>query len=174
MATSEVMATFFALLLTGGIIGMVGLWFAPARYPQFAQLKQATLPLMAFVAAGATAGSLYFSEVAGFIPCELCWLQRVAMYPMAILLPMAAARRDWALLPYVLALSTAGLLVSAYHVQLQWFPDQGSFCEAVNPCTGRWVEGLGFMTIPQMAGLSFVILTGLSTLSLIHPPQEAP
>jgi disulfide bond formation protein DsbB len=137
-------------------------------------LTEAALPLAAAVAVGATAGSLYFSESAGFVPCELCWFQRIAMYPMSVILVLAALRRDRSVLPYALALSVIGLGISAYHIQLQLFPDQGSFCDATNPCTGRWVEAFGWMTIPQMAGLSFALIASLSALAILTPPKELP
>ena len=38
--------------------------------------------LFAFVVvATATLGSLFYSEIAGFEPCKLCWFQRIFMYP---------------------------------------------------------------------------------------------
>lgn len=116
------------------------------------------MTIAAAVAVGATPGSLYFSEVAGFNPCDMCWVQRIFMYPLAIILPIAGARRDRAALPYALALAVIGLGVSAYHVQLQLFPDQSTSCDLLNPCSAKWVEALGFATIPTMAGMSFVLI----------------
>jgi disulfide bond formation protein DsbB len=124
------------------------------------------------VATGATLGSLYFSESAGFVPCELCWFQRIAMYPLAIILGVAVMRRDRTVLPYALTLSVIGLGISAYHVQLQLFPEQSSFCEATNPCSGRWVEAFGWLTIPQMAGLSFALIALLASLAILAPDKD--
>ena len=165
------MATFFGVMLLGAAAGTT---VATGRRSSRSALTEAALPLAAAVAVGATAGSLYFSESAGFVPCELCWFQRIAMYPMSVMLPLAALRRDRSVLPYALALSVIGLGISAYHTQLQLFPDQGSFCDATNPCTGRWVEVFGWMTIPQMAGLSFALIASLSSLAILTPPKELP
>lgn len=162
-------ATFFGLILLGGAIGTI---VALARPATRSQLRRAAVPLGALVAAGAMAGSLYFSESAGYIPCELCWFQRIAMYPLAILLAIAAVRRDRSILPYATVLASLGLLVSAYHIQLQLWPDQSSFCDVTNPCSGRWVEAFGWMTIPQMAGLSFAMIAVITASAWIPLPHR--
>lgn len=170
---TEQVATFFGMMLLGGVVGAL---IAAARRHTRASLGEAALPVAAAVAVGATLGSLYFSESAGFVPCELCWFQRIAMYSTAVILTLAALRRDRAVLPYALTLSLLGLAVSAYHIQLQLFPDQSSFCEAANPCSAQWVEAFGWMTIPQMAGLSFALIASVTALSMQETsmliPQE--
>ena len=158
-------SNFIALTLVIGVVAIgVGLTNRSTR----AGVIGMALPLIALAAAGATAGSLYFSEHAGYIPCELCWFQRIAMYPLAIIMPLAAWKRDHSALRYSLALSVFGAAVSTYHVQLQLFPDQGSFCELSNPCTAEWVKAFGWMTIPQMAGLTFVFIAVMSVAGLRH------
>jgi disulfide bond formation protein DsbB len=167
--STDAVANFFALLLVGGAVGVVALL---ARRGTREALTESALPLAALVAAGAMGGSLYFSEVADFIPCELCWFQRIAMYPLAVVLTLAAVRRDRAILPYAATLAGAGLLISLYHVQLQAFPDQGSFCELANPCSESWVEALGFMTIPQMAAIAFALVLALTITALLHNRED--
>jgi disulfide bond formation protein DsbB len=161
---SAQMATFFGLILLGGAAGLL---LAVSRSQYRASIAESAVPLAAAVATGATLGSLYFSESAGFVPCELCWFQRIAMYPLAIILGVAVMRRDRTVLPYALTLSVIGLGISAYHVQLQLFPEQSSFCEAANPCSGRWVEAFGWLTIPQMAGVSFALIALLASLAIL-------
>ena len=170
MSPDEV-ANFFGLMLLGGVVGLVAL---AARPGTRAALADAGLGLVATVAAGATLGSLYFSERAGFVPCELCWFQRIAMYPLAVILTIAAVRNDDRIGVYALPLAGAGLAVAIYHVQLQWFPDQSSFCEVTNPCSGRWVEAFGWMTIPQMAGISFTLVIGLLVASRVLHTNHDP
>lgn len=120
------------------------------------------------------AASLWFSEVAHFPPCELCWYQRIAMYPLAVVLPIAAVRRDAGIRTYGLVLAALGLAVSAWHIFIETFPDRDpGGCDPTNPCTIRWVEGLGFWTIPRMAALSFCLI--IAALVLDRPPrQESP
>ena len=79
-------------------------------------------------------GSLYFSEVAHFVPCRLCWYQRIAMYPLVLLLGIATLRRDRGIRLYAIPLAAIGAAVSIYHVQLERFPDQASFCSLEAPC----------------------------------------
>ncbi len=113
------------------------------------------------VAATSTAGSLYYSEVAHFTPCELCWYQRIAMYPLAVLLGTALLRRRADVAAFVLPLAVGGAAVSAYHYQLQAFPDQGSTCEPGASCAYRWVEQFGFISIPLMALAGFAAVAAL-------------
>lgn len=157
------MPEFFALTLLGACAALVAALFAR---PLRTFIENTALPLAAIVATGATLGSLYFSEVREFVPCELCWFQRIAMYPLAPILAVAAVRDDNEIGRYVLPLSAIGGLVSLYHVQLQLFPDQSSTCSPTAPCSSKWVEALGWMTIPQMAALSFAIITVLVSVSL--------
>lgn len=112
------------------------------------------------VAAVATTGSLWFSEGANFPPCELCWYQRIAMYPLVVVLGVRLFRTDTrGLRLAALGLVLAGLVVNAWHVTIETFPDldTGS-CDAAVPCTLRWVEGLGVFTIPRLATVAFVLV----------------
>jgi disulfide bond formation protein DsbB len=115
----------------------------------------------------ATAGSLYFSEVAGFEPCRLCWYQRIAMYPLVILLGVAAARRERAGSFYVIAMALIGALVSSYHVALEWFPslDSGA-CSATTPCTLIWFRMFGFISLPTLALTAFGLILALMAVRL--------
>lgn len=127
------------------------------------------LRLAAFVAVVATAGSLFMSEVRGFTPCELCWYQRIAMYPLAVILPVAAARGDRQVWRYVVPVALIGLTVSIYHVQLEWFPDQDHLaCSLDVPCTVIWFREFGYITIPMMAGSAFAAIVALLGLGARH------
>ena len=125
------------------------------------------------VAVVATAGSLWFSKGAHFPPCELCWYQRIAMYPLSVILPLSAWRRDLSIRLYAIVLAGAGLSVSAWHNLIETFPslDTGG-CDPTNPCTLRWVAGLGFWTIPRMAFVAFCLV--LAALLLDTPDLDAP
>ena len=164
------MATFFALILLGSAAALV------AAMAMGGPLRDAvvdlSLPLAGLVAAGATAGSLYFSEVADFVPCEMCWYQRIAMYPLAPILAIAAFRGDRQIGNYVLPIAVIGAGISIYHVQLQLFPDQGSSCSLATPCTAKWVEALGFATIPVMALISFLLVITLTLTARSSPMKE--
>jgi len=113
------------------------------------------------VALTATVGSLIYSEVIHFEPCRLCWFQRIAMYPMAVVLLVGAIRREYQVKYYALPLSVAGLAISIYHYLMEVFPSlEGGSCGVVS-CSARLVEIFGFISIPFMAGAGFMVITVL-------------
>lgn len=124
------------------------------------------VPLAFAVALTATLGSLYYSGIAHFRPCRLCWWQRIMMYPLVPILAIATIKRDRVGALYALPLTGGGLGYAAYHTQLRWFPDQGSSCEAEAACTSVWVNTFGFISIPFMAGAGFLAIFALLALHL--------
>lgn len=176
MAASDAPETIFTLLIAFGFVATGLVWLVGSVEARD-EFRLLALPLAALVAVGAMFGSLYFSEVRNFTPCELCWYQRIAMYPLAVLLPIAAWRRDRTFVPYALVAASIGAVVSIYHYQLQVYPDQGSSCDASGPCSFRWVEVFGFVSIPMLALGSFVLIAALLAISIQRPPpaeEEAP
>lgn len=115
------------------------------------------------VALVATLGSLYFSEVVGYIPCDLCWYQRIFMYPLVFLLTVAYLRKDNQISIYVLPLSIIGLCISLFHYgkQQEWFGSLADGCTIV-PCTTVYINWFGFITIPFLAFTAFLIITILN------------
>ncbi|MDU0331736.1 MULTISPECIES: disulfide oxidoreductase [Paenibacillus] len=114
------------------------------------------------VAMVATAGSLYLSEVLHYEPCRLCWFQRIFMYPQVILLGIAAYKNDRHIIPYVLPLSIIGGMISIYHYSEQKIPALAKLlpCKIGVPCNVDYLgQGwLGFITIPFMALVAFVLI----------------
>lgn len=116
------------------------------------------------VALIATLGSLYFSEVLKFIPCELCWYQRIFMYPQVFLLGMAFVRKQFIIARYTLMLSIIGGTISLYHYFIQkvpFFRNTAPSCSIV-PCTGDYLNWLGFITIPLLALIAFIFISVIS------------
>jgi disulfide bond formation protein DsbB len=165
-----VVATFLALLALTALAGLV-LIFVLAVMGRLEPIRAAVGPgalWLAFaVALTATAGSLYFSEVAGLEPCTLCWYQRIAMYPLVLILGVAAWRGDWGVRRYAAPLAAIGAVVATYHVALQRLPGLPSTgCSLTAPCSAIDLERFGFVTIPFMALVAFAaILTVLFTLA---------
>lgn len=150
----------FALLLIGGLASVtVVMIFDPAGLR--ARFEGFALPLAWVVAVGATAGSLWYSEVKNFVPCDFCWYQRIAMYPLAVVLARVPWHRGAAAARYLLPLPVIGAAVSIYHYQLQLFPEQSSSCSVSVPCTGKWIEVWGFVTIPLLALGAFALIVML-------------
>lgn len=179
MSTDQV-SLFLALLAVTAQAGAIALAVTlavralrpGAAWPHqaLAAVRPAALVLAATVAIVATLGSLYYSEVADFPPCRLCWFQRIGMYPLALLLPIAAWRRDPQVRWYGLPLALVGGAISVYHMVIERNPSlESGACEATNPCSIIWVEELGYLTIPTMALSGFVIIALLLAL-----PKEAP
>lgn len=109
----------------------------------------------------AMGGSLYFSEQMGFIPCTLCWYQRILMYPLTIILGIAFYKNDKQIYSYVLPLSIIGMCTSAYHYALQKIPSINEFsaCTSGVPCSGQYINWFHFITIPFLALIAFTIIT---------------
>ena len=148
----------FTVLVGGSFLIWIGAFTFSKGYLR-KELREITLELATMIATGATLGSLYFSEIRNFVPCEYCWYQRIAMYPLALILLIATIRRDKNITPYALTLSLAGFGISAYHYQLQLFPEQSSSCGLDAACTYRWIEVFGFVTIPLLALTSFAFVS---------------
>lgn len=120
--------------------------------------------LIFLVSLVAMCGSLFFSEVLKYEPCKLCWYQRVIMYPMVIISVMTVINKTYKNAYLILVMSIIGLSTSTYHYLLQHIPSmqqQGSACGLI-PCTGIYINWLGFITIPFLAGTAFAIIMGLS------------
>nr|WP_050182258.1 disulfide oxidoreductase [Domibacillus robiginosus] len=132
-------------------------------------LKKENLLFTAWAASfTAMLGSLYFSEVVGYEPCELCWYQRILMYPLVLILGIAIARKDIKAAVYSLALSGIGGLISLYHYGIQkidFLSDAAPVCGRV-PCTGMYINWFGFITIPFLALIAFTIIFVSSLLIL--------
>lgn len=137
--------------------------------------KRENLLFLAFAAALiAMFGSLYFSEIRQYEPCELCWYQRIIMYPFVVLLGIATVRKDYAIAFYTMILSAIGGMISLYHYGLQkltFLADAAPACGRV-PCTGQYINWLGFITIPFLALTAFIIVFVCSFLIWKQTKEE--
>ncbi len=117
--------------------------------------------LLAFlVALFSTLGSLFYSQIAGFEPCDLCWFQRIFMYPGVVLLGLALLKKDSRIVDYMLSLSVIGFLISLYHNYI-YYGGNGSSCQVFGrgvSCVKRYVFEFGYVTIPMMAATSFLLV----------------
>lgn len=150
-------------LVALGVTVVASVMLVTRRVPRWA--AELALPLAATIATVTTVGSLYYSEVAGFAPCTLCWYQRIAIYPQVIVLWVAAARRDTSVWLTSTLLAALGVAISAWHIVIERNPALAGPCDPANPCAIKWVEEFGVLTIPTMAaiaGLSFIALTLLA------------
>jgi disulfide bond formation protein DsbB len=124
-------------------------------------------PYVAFVAAlTGTLGSLYYSEIASFVPCTLCWYQRILMYPLVLITLVGIIKQDEGVPGYVLPFSLAGIAVSTYHYLIQaGIVNHSAACTVGVPCGLRYVTYFGFVAIPLLALVSFAIISGVMFIS---------
>ncbi|TDQ36395.1 disulfide oxidoreductase [Aureibacillus halotolerans] len=116
------------------------------------------------VAVVAMAGSLVFSEVMKFVPCSLCWYQRIAMYPLVLILGIGVFYEDKRARLYALPLAFIGWLIALYHIIEQNIPaaSQFSVCTSGVPCSAKYINWLGFISIPVLSFTAFtLIIVGL-------------
>jgi Disulfide bond formation protein DsbB len=172
----ELFYSILALIALGFValvvaIRVLAVWSAAARgwYGAIHSVIGSNAIGMAFLVASlATIGSLYFSEVAHFEPCRLCWYQRIAMYPLVIILGIAAVRRDDGVAIYARALAIVGALISTYHLALEWIPSLDSGACGTGPaCTVVWFREFGFISLPMLALSAFLAI--ITLLSIRRP-----
>ena len=106
-------------------------------------------------------GSLYFSEIKGYIPCELCWYQRIFMYPLTLILGIGTFQNDSSVKKFVLPLALVGGSISLMHYLEQKIPSFGGIkpCVSGVPCSAQYINWFGFITIPFLALVAFVMIT---------------
>jgi disulfide bond formation protein DsbB len=127
------------------------------------------------VAAVGTGGSLFFSEIAGFVPCDLCWFQRICMYPLSLLLLFAAAHGDYKFARYLVPLPLVGACVSVYHLLVEnQVVSEPTACKIGGAgCAVKWIDEFGYVTIPTIALSGFLLLIGFLSLAAAEPGDDA-
>jgi disulfide bond formation protein DsbB len=137
-------------------------------------VKRYSLYLAWVVSLAAVCGSLFFSEIMLFEPCKLCWFQRIFMYPLVILLGIACYKNDTRLAPYLLPFSMIGGCISLFHYAEQKIPALAKMlpCTAGIPCNGQYINWLGFITIPFLALIAFLLITCFLWLQMRSLKEE--
>ena len=158
------------------IIGL-GLFFWGNRESSSVRFIERNGILLAFLGAlAATIGSLVYSYVIGFVPCELCWLQRIFMFPTTIILGIALWKKDQGIIDYELVLAAIGALIATAHYLYQFTGVSLIPCASEGgACAKRIVFMYNYITIPMMSLASFAtIITGLIFARRHNtPPQRA-
>ena len=129
-------------------------------------VQQFVFPLIVITTVGSVAVALLYSEYFGFVPCSLCWLQRIAMFPKALFALMALRTKERVYFPlYSLALSFFGLAVAVYHYVEQMWPTQpgtGSMLPCLvdgsGDCAVKVINEFGFVTFPFLTAVVFAFL----------------
>lgn len=167
--TFELFFSLLSLALLGGTIIVLIARLAYGRMQWATALVDGFRPLSRPLAAAVTTtcmlGSLYFSEVVGYIPCRLCWFQRAAMYPLAIILVWFTVRKTERIAHVTVPIAAIGAAISVYHWLFERWPklDTG-VCSVSVPCDFVWFENFGFVTLPFMAFTGFFATIVFTTL----------
>jgi len=169
----DTMRLFFSLLAVAAnvvVIGAVVLFVAARSNESAARLRDSILDsvrgyelwMAMGVALAATLGSLYLSEIEHLVPCRWCWFQRIFMYPLVVVLGVAAWRRDTEVRLTAAILAIAGGVIAAYHYLIQHFPglDSGA-CDPTAPCSAAYIWQWNFVSIPYMAASAFALILTL-------------
>jgi disulfide bond formation protein DsbB len=164
-----------ALLLVIGVLALLGVR-GPLRLLR-EWIWGYELWLTFVVAAIATGGSLYFSEIAHYVPCELCWYQRICMYPLSITTLLAAIANDHRVARYLLPLPVVGAGVSTYHLFVEnGVVAQAQTCliSAPGGCATKWINEFGYVTIPTLALTGFALAFAFLLLAAVPESQDEP
>lgn len=106
--------------------------------------------------------SVYFGEVLNYHPCNLCWYQRICLFPLAYLLGVAVYTENLKLARYCLPISILGAVVALYHSMGQWFPtlESSRICGYHDECSAPIFSFFG-ITFPIFSLIGFVLITVL-------------
>lgn len=134
-----------------------GAW-APHRF-----LRTHAVPCAFFVSLFAVFTSLFYSEVAGFAPCSLCWIQRAFMYPLPFIFLFVWIKRDRRAESIAFVFALIGAAVAAYN----WFIQSGGTAFVPCPPTGEscarvFFTQFGYVTIPVMSLTAFALIIALT------------
>ena len=178
--TMQVITTLCAIAAGVGVLLLIaarllaGHSTLAARWGAAVSAQRAILTLV--VAAGSMMGSLWFSEEAGYIPCRLCWFQRIAMYPIALIALIALIRRDRGARWYIVPMAAIGAAISTWHYLIEWHPEwEGESCGLFGPaCADLWFRTFGFSTLAFMALTGFVSIIVYNTVTFPATKEEDP
>lgn len=115
------------------------------------------------VASTATLGSLFFSEIMQFIPCSMCWCQRIFMYPLVIIFLISLLYPDDNVFKYSIALVLIGFAFAVYHNLLMFeiIPESMVPCVQGVPCSTKYLGWFGFIDIPFLSLVAYGLILGL-------------
>ena len=173
VAVATVLSIFgwLTLLLNAVTVALIAMLVRRTR-PQFKLFElfvSRVRHVAAVVTVAASLGSLYLSEIGNLTPCRWCWIQRTAMYPLALILVIALCFRDGHVRRYALPMAMLGMSASVWHYLLQRIPSlsDADSCSLLTPCSVTYLDKFGFISIPWMAGSVFlfavVLLAGFGS-----------
>lgn len=165
-------ATFLAILTALTDIGILLYFLSVPLATLRNRILTAIAPyarILAFlVALAATSGSLFYSEIAQYTPCLLCWWQRIFMYPQVLLIALGIMKNDKHIADYSIGMSSVGFIIALYHYYIQLGGKTFLTCGQVGfsaSCTQRFTMEFGYITIPMMSLTAFAAILLLMRIS---------
>jgi len=167
VGTITTLAGIATLVAAALVAGAALLWLAARVFAGAAALQSRLIGLLGnqslwlawLVVVASTIGSLYYSDGVGFEPCSLCWYQRIALYPLLVILPVGAVTRDRFVARYALPLTAAGAVLALYNYLVQLFPGIEVACSTEVSCSTIDVQAFGWLTLPLMSLVAFLAVT---------------
>jgi disulfide bond formation protein DsbB len=151
-------------LLAVTILLFIDYLYLDRKYYQ-AYVHHFAWPILLAVTVGSVATTLFYSEYLGFVPCSLCWLQRIALYPQALFAVMAFKTKESVFFPlYSIGLSVFGLIVALYQYAYQMVPKEVTggvlpcLADGSADCAQKVMETFGFVTFPLLSAITFAFL----------------
>jgi disulfide bond formation protein DsbB len=159
IVTLNMLLGWGTVLLQLATLGLLVVYFM--KYERLeTQLVRYGFPIILLATFVSTVLTLVYSEYFGVVPCGLCWLQRVFLYPQVLMVAVAWIKRDFGVACYSIPLSVAGFIVAMYQHALQMGMSSPLPCPASGEadCAKRIVFELGYITFPLMAASLFAFL----------------
>lgn len=175
---SQIVTLLFSSMTVGAQIGCVFL-LAILLMRLFQKKDKTSKKIAAFISdnillitflitAVATAGSLFLSDIMNYLPCKLCWYQRIFIYPQVVISGVALFTNDLKVKKYLLSLSVIGALIAIYHILLQIYPSVLQCGDEAVSCATNQFVGFSYITIPVMSLTAFVMLILLGAISIFE------
>ena len=187
MADYQAANTGFTVLTFVANVGLLGLGALGALHRLGGRAQHAATRTLAvvrsrahqlalLVAVVATLGSLYYSEIEGLLPCDLCWYQRICMYPLAAILAVGVLRRDRNVFWYAAPFVAIGAPLALYHWLVERVPSlsDSTSCSILAPCAVPYFEELGYITLAFMDMSAFLIIGALLIIGRTPKTEQQP
>lgn len=149
-----IIGQFFVMLVSAGFALPRSMWLR-----QFELLvSKYALPLVILFSGSAMVGSLFYSEIAGFVPCALCIIQRWFLYPIPFIGALGFSYGKKRALKAVAILSFLAFTVALYQYVLQFQAGTSVFCTPDAPCNKVFFVTFGYITIPFLSLVNSLML----------------
>lgn len=157
------------------VVALSILFFRPKKNIFLDFIDKHFLPISFLLSLTASLFSLVYSEVISFLPCYLCWFQRVFLFPLPFIFGSAIWHKDRKIVKYVLPLLSVGFLISVYQNFFYYFGKGSALpCDASGvSCYQRLVSEFGgYISIPMLALTTFFALLAVVLVAHFYKKED--